>query len=301
MKFNHKMHLLFFAASVLLSACGSGGGVSANSADVSLRQVEITPANPIVVKGTSLQYAATGISPDDSTKDITTLVKWSSSNPEIATIDSSGMANATAAGTTTIIATAGTTTASATLTVTAAMLQTISITPADPTISAGTTQQFTAAGTYSDDSTRDLTTVVVWNSSNSGVATITNAADSKGLATAVTAGSTDISAAWGGVSGTASLTVTTTVTTPAFVTLSWDAPTSYSDGTPLNPATDLATYKIYYGTASGVYTHVISIPNSAAATSTTLTLTHGTYYFVISDVDRAGQESDYSTEAIKTI
>ena len=43
------------------------------------------------------------------------------------------------------------------LTVTAATLQSIAVTPANPSIAKGLTQQFTATGTYSDSSTQNLT------------------------------------------------------------------------------------------------------------------------------------------------
>ena len=72
-----------------------------------------------------------------------------------------------------------------TLTVTDATLVSIEVTPADASIADGTTQQFTATGVYTDASTQDLTTEVTWASSDDAVATVSNAADSKGLATAV--------------------------------------------------------------------------------------------------------------------
>ncbi len=43
------------------------------------------------------------------------------------------------------------------LTVTAATLQSIAVTPANPSIAKGVTQQFTATGTYSDSSTANVT------------------------------------------------------------------------------------------------------------------------------------------------
>jgi len=42
------------------------------------------------------------------------------------------------------------------------------------------------------------------------------------------------------------------------VTLSWNAPTTSADGTPL---TDLAGYKIYYGTSSRAYSTAIDVGN----------------------------------------
>src|SRR5437773_1614005 len=85
-----------------------------------------------------------------------------------------------------------------------ATLVSIGVTPANPNLPQGLTRQFTATGTYSDNSTQDLTAQVAWSSSNTGVATI----DSAGLATSVAAGTTTITATMGGVSGSTTPTVT---------------------------------------------------------------------------------------------
>jgi hypothetical protein len=85
------------------------------------------------------------------------------------------------------------------------------VTPIAPTvvISSGIqTQQFTATGVYSDNSLKDLTKSVTWNSSNKGVATISNAAGFQGLAQVYTSGTTTITASFAGVpANTALLTV----------------------------------------------------------------------------------------------
>ena len=73
------------------------------------------------------------------------------------------------------------------LTVTAAALKSIAVTPANPSVSKGLTQQFTATGTFTDDSTQDLTSQVTWASATTAVATIT----SSGLASAVGGGNHD--------------------------------------------------------------------------------------------------------------
>jgi hypothetical protein len=90
------------------------------------------------------------------------------------------------------------------LAVTAAVLQSVAVSPAPASVPAGLTQQFTATGHYSDNSTQTLTTSVTWSSSNTGIATI----NSSGLATGVvTGGPVTITAALSGISGTAQLTV----------------------------------------------------------------------------------------------
>ncbi len=110
-------------------------------------------------------------------------------------------------------------------------------------------------------------------------------------------GGTSSSVNTGGTSGTGG-------TSTGKAILTWNAPTTRSDGTYLNPATDIATYRLYYGTSSGNYTqHVNVTPNLVAPyiTTDTITLPLGTYYFVVTTIDAFGQESSYSQEAVKTI
>ncbi len=66
----------------------------------------------------------------------------------------------------------------------AATLQSIAVTPANPSIAKGLTQQFTATGTFSDNSTQNLTAQVTWASATTATATI----NSSGLATALRRG-----------------------------------------------------------------------------------------------------------------
>jgi hypothetical protein len=87
-------------------------------------------------------------------------------------------------------------------------LLSITVSPTNPSIGVGATQQFTATGTYSDNSTQNLTTAVTWSSAAQSVATISNAAGSKGIATSVAAGTTTITAVSGSILGTTVLTVT---------------------------------------------------------------------------------------------
>ena len=80
------------------------------------------------------------------------------------------------------------------------------------------------------------------------------------------------------------------------VSLAWDVPTTYIDGTPV---TGLVGFKVYYGTASRSYTHII---DAKTVTSFTVnSLPPGTYYFAITAYDSSGIESDYSDELSKTI
>jgi uncharacterized protein DUF3443/Big-like domain-containing protein len=87
-------------------------------------------------------------------------------------------------------------------------LASIAVTPGQPFADPGATAQFTATGKYSDNTTKDLTALATWSSSNPSVATISNAAGSKGSAISIAVGITAITAVLEGVTGSASLTVT---------------------------------------------------------------------------------------------
>ena len=84
-------------------------------------------------------------------------------------------------------------------------LKSIAVTPANPTQPINSTLQFTATGTFSDNSTKDITSTVAWASSNTQAATIS----ASGLATtgATTALTTTISATLDNVAGSTVLTV----------------------------------------------------------------------------------------------
>jgi len=104
------------------------------------------------------------------------------------------------------------------LTVTAATLVSIDVTPATATIRIGAThaQQYTATGHYSDLTTQDITTSVTWNSATTATATISNAAGTNGLATGLAQGTTLITAALGAINSNANPPVTLTVAAFAY-------------------------------------------------------------------------------------
>ncbi|HYA88449.1 MAG TPA: Ig-like domain-containing protein [Nitrospirota bacterium] len=290
-------------ATTIVAALGTvSGSTILTVTPATLVSLTVTPTNPSIALGTLQHFTATGTYSDNSTQDLTKAVTWSSSYPGIATISnaagSNGSATSVTTGVTTIQALSGSILGSTTLTITAATLESIAVSPSNPSIAIGASQVFTAMGLFTDNTTQDMTASVTWSSANSGIATISNAAGSNGLATAVGAGTTAITCVSGNVSGAASLTVADA----GVVTLSWDGPTTNTDGSSLNPITDISIYKIYYGAASNTYTQVVTVANPGTTTITqTLSLPPGTYYFVVTDVDISGQESGYSNEVVKTI
>jgi hypothetical protein len=87
-----------------------------------------------------------------------------------------------------------------------------------------------------------------------------------------------------------------TVNTLNPVSLNWVAPTENVDGSNL---TDLAGYRIYWGSTSRNYTNMVDVPDSQTA-SHTLDLESGDYYVAMTALDLEGNESAYSNEVLKT-
>jgi len=190
-------------------------GLSGTGTTTGLMSIKVSPINPSVAAGAMEQFHAKGTFTGGSTYDLTQSVTWSSSNQAVATISNTvgtqGLATALTGGTSTIMASISGISGSTLLTVTAT-LQSITVTPAGPSIAAGATQQFTAMGNYSDGSMQNLTMSVTWSSSNHAVATISNTSGSQGLATGIGVGTSTITATLGSVFSSTTLTVTQTTT-----------------------------------------------------------------------------------------
>ncbi|MGZ4816244.1 MAG: Ig-like domain-containing protein [Terriglobales bacterium] len=189
-------------ATVQTSAGPVSGSATLTVNAPSLVSIAVTPANPSIATGQTQQFTATGTYSDGSHQVISSPT-WTSTDASVATIDSSGLATGVGAGTTTIAASSGGVNGSTVLTVNARILVSIAVTPANPSIAVGQTQQFTATGTYSDGGHQVIASPN-WSSTDASVATI----DSSGLATGMGVGTTSIGASSGGVNGSTTLTVT---------------------------------------------------------------------------------------------
>jgi uncharacterized protein YjdB len=165
--------------------------------------VSVSPTSaPLTVGGTQ-QLTAT-VSPSDATNKTVT---WSSSNASVATVNSSGLVMAVAAGTATItvttqdggfIATSAITVNTPNVAVTG-----VSVSPTTASINVGVTQQLTATVLPGDATNK----IVTWSSSNASVATV----NSSGLVMAVAAGTATVTATTqdGGFIATSAITVNT--------------------------------------------------------------------------------------------
>jgi uncharacterized protein YjdB len=249
------MRSLLLLLLLLLTACGGGGGGNSTST-ATLTSIAVAPGNPTTPAGVPTQFKAVGTYSDGTSKDITSTVAWSSGTPSVATVvGTSGLASAVAAGSSTITASSGSIAGNTTLTVTLGVLQSIAVTPANPSIAVPQTAKFTATGTYSDGTSHDVTLAVTWSSATSAVASI----GTSGTATAISAGTSVITAKQNLISGSTTLTVTpavllTNVVTPANPSIAvpqsiqLTATGNYSDGT----SRDLSTFVTWSSANGGV-------------------------------------------------
>jgi hypothetical protein len=210
----------------------------------------------------------------------------------------------------------GTVTLSATgaTSVTVPVSFTVAAAPATPTIGLSpTTFSFAATQGAANPSTQTL------NITNPGTGTLTwSVADNANwLALAPTSGTTTtgtspvtLSVNTAGLlagSFTATINVTasgatnTPQTIPVTLTLSAPATSSAILTWTASTSSDVAGYKVYRATASGVYgAPIATLGNVTGYTTTGLTV-GTTYFFVITAYDQAGNESVFSNEVSKSI
>ncbi|MFO1393262.1 MAG: putative Ig domain-containing protein [Steroidobacteraceae bacterium] len=81
-------------------------------------------------------------------------------------------------------------------------------------------------------------------------------------------------------------------------TLRWVAPTTNVDGSPL---TNLAGYRVRYGTSAGALNQIVDIGNPGTTTVTISGLSAGTWYFTLASYTNVGVESAQTSPASKTI
>ncbi len=200
------------SVTITATLAGASSSTVLTVTPATLVSIGVTPANPSIANGLSSQFTATGVYTDNSTQDLTASVAWTSSDTTVASVSnasaSHGLAQGVSPGSVTITAASGTVSGSTSLTVTPAVLVSIALIPANPSIANGTQQPFAATGTYTDASTHDVTAAVTWSSSDPTVATISNASGSNGLATSIGQGSVTITATLGTILGSTGLTVT---------------------------------------------------------------------------------------------
>ena len=195
------------AGNVNISASSEGQMGSASvaisaPAPIPVATVSVSPTtSTLQIAGTAQLSAVTR----DANNNVLTgrVVTWSSANSAVATVSASGLVTAIAAGNTSIAAVSEGISGTSAITVSApAVVASVSVSPASPTVQAGASVQLSA--TLRDASGNVLTgRTVTWASTNTSVATVS----ASGLVRGVAAGNASVNATSGGITGSASITV----------------------------------------------------------------------------------------------
>jgi len=179
------------------------GSASLTVAPPAVVALNIVPASLSISMGTSRQLHAVASLSDGTSPDVTGNVAWSSSQSGIATVTQQGAVTGVAKGASQLSATYMGVTATAAIAVGPPALLSIHLTPNSSSLPLGESEKLIATGTYSDGSSQTLTQSATWTSISSAVATV----NAQGSVTGVSKGDTQVSAAYQGVSGTASVSV----------------------------------------------------------------------------------------------
>lgn len=219
--------------------------------------ISLSPQDATTPLGTVVNYQAYAFYSDASKRDITQLGAWSSSETSVASVDfigeSSGQASALTVGSTNISISFEGLSKSTTLTVDAAVVTKLQISPLNPSVPVGIEGQFSAIAYYSDNTTADVTTTTNWLVDDYVVAAIVPTGEFAGYAKALSEGSTTLTANYDGKSASTIITVTTAtleslsltpvqITVPVGTTQQYQLFGVFSDGTN-HDLTNFASYQ----------------------------------------------------------
>ena len=285
------------SAAGTVSAVGAGTvTVTATSGGVTgSATLSVTPAPPAPVAAVSVALGTSSLTTGGTTTATATLrdasgnvltgraVTWTSSDAAVATVSAGGQVTAVAPGSATITATSGGVSGSAAVTVAApppAPVASVTVSLGTPTLAVGGTT--TATATVRDAAGNVLAgRNVAWTVSNGSVASVSGS----GAVTALAAGGATITATSGGVSGSASLTVTPPAPpSVASITVALGAPTLSVGGTTVAAATlrdaggNVLTGRPYTWSSSDPTVATVSAGGAVTAVGTgsaTITATSG--------------------------
>jgi hypothetical protein len=181
-----------------------------------LVSITVVPSTLTLMPGQTQQLVATGTFSDNSTQTMQSVI-WSSSNPSAASVSNSpgsaGIVNGLSTGATTITATAGDIGGSASIS--AAALVSLQVNPTSASVPIGSGQQFTATGTFSDNSQQNLTSTATWSSSNNSTVLVGNTSGFQGFAMGAATGTATVTATIAGIYANTSVTVPSSSTNSA--------------------------------------------------------------------------------------
>lgn len=186
--------------------------------------LRITPASLSLPAGNTSLLTAIASFSDGSDRDVTALATWQSADANLVVVQPRSLQgdnlHALAAGNTTVTARFSNLSANAQVTVTEASLLGLSLSPEDAVLSTNVQIRYRLLANYSDGAALDVTTKAAFSSGDPAVAVIETGGVDAGLATALTAGSSEIQASYGGLRASGTLRVVAADIRPQSLTIS---------------------------------------------------------------------------------
>ncbi|MBK5276183.1 MAG: Ig-like domain-containing protein [Desulfuromonadales bacterium] len=211
---------------ITASLNGASGTTNLNVTGGTLSSFTVSPANVTLVQGTVARLTVTGTFSNGAKRDITGFATLSPApGTNFATVTKPGgnlallsADNVTPVGTPTTITASvtlpsGTLSAVTSLAVTTPTISSLTISPSNMNLPAGTSARFKVIATFNDGSSQDVTANTAWSSLSTAIATVGDIGITKGRVRGVAAGNTTITAAFGGLTITPAPVVTITVRT----------------------------------------------------------------------------------------
>ncbi|WP_426197521.1 Ig-like domain-containing protein [Massilia sp. DWR3-1-1] len=242
---------------------GQSASAQATTTPATITGIIVSPASATVNIGGAQQFTALATYLDGTSASITATAAWTSSSIATATVLNTGIATGLTAGASTITASAGGKFGSAILTVRApapvVTLSSLTLTPAATTFQVGATRQLVVTARYSDATVVDVTTQSTFASATPAAVGIS----AGGLINGVAAGTSVLSASFGGQSATAQATTTA-------VTITAIAVSPASASVPVGGSQQFIAIATYSDNTSAVITSSAAWSSSSTAAATVL-------------------------------
>jgi trimeric autotransporter adhesin len=182
---------------------GIAGNASITVGPPALFSIAVSANQSTLPLGESEPLTATGSFSDGSTQDLTQSATWAASPSTVAKISAQGNFTGVGPGSAQASAAYQGITGNASLTVGPPALLSIGVGASHSSLPSGESEPLTATGNFSDGSTQNLTASVTWKATPQAIATIT----AQGNFTGVSPGSAQVSAAYQGITGSATIAV----------------------------------------------------------------------------------------------
>ena len=265
----------------------------------------VVPGRASVARGTSVAFQLQGVFADGVTQDLTRTAAWSCANSTVAQMRDSqsapvGMVTGLTAGETDVQATYARRLVTGHLVVRDTTVTRLDVTPATASLGVDTAVPMTALAHLADGTAQDVTSDATWTSSTPTVARVLNQLPNAGLVIGIAGGDTQITAAFGGATATASIHVTgaalTSITvTPGVARVSKGLTQQFTAiGTYADSSTADLTNRVSWSTSDG---SVASVTSGGAASGLANGLSVGTVTVTATYGDQSGSASLEVTQA----